>query len=307
MTRFIGLIGRGLKHSISPSFQQAAFDYYGLDIRYQVWEADPAELEVILQRVRHPETVGANVTVPHKEAVLHLIDRIDRLAREIGAVNTIVNHDGKLEGYNTDAGGFLKALRQEGGFDPAGKNAVLLGAGGVARAVSFALAGSGVKSLTITDMVIERANKLVDDLKRSMDRTHGWRLMASPMFQMELAFKSWSAPSINALASDAPRFTEALSVSELLVNCTPVGMKDSATEGQSPLAADKIPGQALVYDVVYNPVKTQLLLEAERLGLRTLGGLPMLVYQGAAAFELWTKKAAPIDIMMETARRALGT
>jgi shikimate dehydrogenase len=285
MTSFVGLIGHGLKHSISPLFQQAAFDHLGLDIRYEAWETEPLELENVLQRVRGPSILGANVTVPHKEAVVSLMDEMDDLAREIGAANTIVNRGGRLKGYNTDAGGFLRALGREGGFDPAGKGAVLLGAGGVARAASFALARAGVKSLVITDIIEEKAHELVSDLERSLARG--------------------PAPEIRALSPDAPQFEEALSGCDLLVNCTPMGMKHSAGEGESPLEARLIPKRALVYDVVYNPIETPLLADAKRAGASTLGGLAMLVYQGAAAFELWTGREAPVDIMMETATKAL--
>ncbi len=288
MTGSVGLIGHGLKHSISPLFQQAAFDHLGLDIRYEAWETEPSELENVLEKVRGPSIVGANVTVPHKEAVLSLMDELDDLALEIGAVNTIVNRRGRLKGYNTDAGGFLRALGQEGGFDPAGRGAVLLGAGGVARAAGFALARAGVKSLLVTDIIKEKAHKLASDIERSSARGR------------ELALK------IRALSPDDPQFEEALSGCDLLVNCTPVGMKHSASEGESPLEARLIPKRALVYDVVYNPIETPLLAAARGAGARTLGGLAMLVYQGAAAFELWTGKPAPVDIMMQAARKALG-
>ncbi|TET16769.1 MAG: shikimate dehydrogenase, partial [Dehalococcoidia bacterium] len=239
-------------------------------------------------RGRGPSILGANVTVPHKEAVVSLMDEFDDLALEIGAVNTIVNRGGRLKGYNSDAGGFLRALGREGGFDPAGKGAVLLGAGGVARAASFALARAGVKSLVITDIIEEKAHELVSDLERS------------------LAGGQEPTPKIRALSPDAPQFGEALSGCDLVVNCTPMGMKHSAGEGESPLEARLIPKRALVYDVVYNPIETPLLDDAKRAGASTLGGLAMLVYQGAAAFELWTGREAPVDIMMETAKGALG-
>ncbi|MFQ5925703.1 MAG: shikimate dehydrogenase family protein, partial [Dehalococcoidia bacterium] len=114
MTRYVGLIGYPLGHSVSPSMQQAAFDHYNLDLRYQAWETEPAEFEAVMERVRQPSTLGANVTVPYKETVMPLMDELDDLALAIGAGNTIVNRGGRLVGYNTDAGGFLRALRQEG-------------------------------------------------------------------------------------------------------------------------------------------------------------------------------------------------
>ena len=280
MAKFVGLIGNKLKHSISPQFQQAAFDYLGLDIRYEVWETVKDELPRVVEGIRDPSKLGANVTIPYKEAALPLLDDVDSDARRIGAVNTIVNRGDKLIGYNTDSSGFLKALREDGGFSPRNKRAVLLGAGGVARAVGFALVGAGVKSLVIFNRTQGRGEALAWDLKVS---------------DTEVVALSWK---------DGKTLT-ALAECDLLVNCTSVGMKDSAGEGKSPLGVGLIPKRALVYDVVYNPIETPLISAAKKAGARTLGGLPMLVYQGAASFELWTGKSAPIDMMMRVAKRAL--
>jgi shikimate dehydrogenase len=280
MTKFVGLIGYRLKHSISPIFQQAAFDYLGLDIRYEVWETAKDELPNVMEGIRDASKLGANVTIPYKEAVLPLLDDVDSDARRIGAVNTIVNRGDKLIGYNTDSSGFLRALREDGGFSPRNKRAVLLGAGGVARAVGFALVGAGVKSLVILNRTQGRGEALAWDLKVS---------------DTEVVALSWK---------DGKTLT-ALAECNLLVNCTSVGMKDSAGEGRSPIGIGLIPKRALVYDVVYNPIETPLLAAAKKAGARTLGGLPMLVYQGAASFELWTGKSAPIDMMMRVAKRAL--
>jgi len=311
MTRYAGLIGHGIQHSISPMLQQAAFDHYRLDIRYELWDTAPAELGAVVERLRRPETVGANVTVPHKESLVPLMDDLDDLVREIGSLNTVVNRGGRLIGYNTDAGGFLKALRQEGGFDPEGRSAVLLGSGGVARSASFALARAGMKSLFLTDIIIERARALASDLEASLARNQGpppRSCIDAPDVGgvASLGVGSWPSPEVMALSADDPQFGEVLAGCDLLVNCTPVGMKHSATEGQSPLEAKLIPGGALVYDVVYNPIETELLRQAREAGARTLNGLAMLVYQGADSFELWTGKGAPVDIMMDAAKRALG-
>lgn len=310
MTRYVGLIGYPLGHSVSPAMQQAAFDYCNLDLHYEAWETETTDLRKVVERVRQASTLGANVTVPHKEVMVSLMDELDDLALEIGAVNTIVNRSGQLIGYNTDAGGFLRALRQEGDFSPAGKRVVLLGAGGVARAASFALARAGVKSLVMTDIITERVQGLISDLERILVRTQGPPPRSCADAKdvggiASLEFESWPTPKIRALSSEDPQFGEALSGCDLLVNCTPVGMKHSATEGQSPVEAASIPKEALVYDVVYNPVETQLFSDAKKAGARTLGGLAMLVYQGALAFELWTGREAPVDIMFEAAKRAL--
>ena len=280
MTRSVGLIGYPLGHSVSPPMQQAAFDHYRLDLRYEVWETEPAQFDALAERLRRPSTLGANVTVPYKEAVIPLADDLDELAEQIGAVNTIVHREDKLFGHNTDAEGFIRALRQEGGFEPAGKRAVLLGAGGAAKAAGFALARAGVKSLTITDVIGERAQALSSSLRPLGIDTY-------------------------VLDGESESLEAALSDCDLIVNCTPLGMKHGASEGQSPLEARLIPKGALVYDVVYNPIETPLLRDAKAIGARTLGGLAMLVYQGATAFELWTGREAPVGIMYEAAKGAI--
>ncbi len=287
MTQYVGLIGRGLKHSISPQFQQAAFDHLGLDVHYEIWDTEENELPSIVEGLRQPPKLGANVTIPYKEAVLPLLDEVDSNAAGIGAVNTIVNYNGKLAGHNTDSSGFMMALEREGGFDPTGKTAVLLGSGGVARAASFMLISAGIKSLVVTDIIADKMHGLVTDLKRVQA---GGR---EPFTE------------IMALSADDPRYRDAVSGCDLLVNCTPIGMKHSTTEGRSPIEADLIPKGALVYDLVYNPLETVLMKAARESGAHALGGLSMLVYQGAAAFELWTEREAPIDIMMDAARKSL--
>jgi len=310
MTKYVGLIGYPVGHSVSPAMHQSAFDHYRLDIRYELWETEPSELGTVVERLRRSDTLGANVTVPHKETVMPLMDELDDLALAVGAVNTIVNRDGRLMGYNTDASGFLQALRKEGGFDPEGKGAVLLGAGGVARAAGFALARAGAKSLIITDIIAERAHRLASDLERSLARTQG----PPPRSCLDakdvggiasLDFRMHPIPEIRVRLPDEPQFKEALSGFDLVVNCSPVGMKHSDTEGKSPLDAGLITGKTLVYDVVYNPLETRLLADAKKAGARTLSGLSMLVYQGALSFELWTGKEAPFDIMYKAAKKAL--
>jgi len=310
MTNHVGLIGYPLGHSVSPPMQQVAFDHYGMDVRYEFWQTEPAQLEEVLERLRDPETLGANVTVPHKETIIPLMDELDDLAYEVGAVNTIVNRMGRLTGYNTDAGGFLRSLEKECGFDPAGKGAVLIGAGGVAHAVGFALARAGVKSLVITDIVTRRAQGLASAIDGSLKRTAG----PPPRSCVDakdiggvasLDFRVHPAPVIKVLSPKGPPFKKALQECDLLVNCSPMGMKHTINEDKSPVRSDLIPRGALVYDVVYNPLDTVLLQEARARKARTMGGLAMLVYQGAMSFELWTGKQAPIDIMFEAAKGAL--
>ena len=291
MSKYIGLIGYPIKHSISPFFQQAALDYYQLDICYKAWETDPAQLQNVVNSLREPQNIGANVTVPYKEAVLPLLDEIDDLAGSIGAVNTIVKKNDRLLGFNTDAYGFIEVLDKEGQFDPEGKQVFILGAGGVARAVCFALVQRKVASLAITDGIFERANLLVENL---ISDTKG-----TPPSSKD------SKPDIYAFQWENLRSPETLINCALIVHCTTIGMKDSPQEGQSPLSFEVIPKKVLVYDVVYNPWLTPLLRIAQEAGANILGGLPMLVYQGAASFKLWTGREAPVDIMFSRAKEAL--
>ena len=280
--KIIGLIGYPLAHSISPAFQQAALDHLGIDARYELWETERDALAERVAAMRHPDCLGANVTVPHKELVVPMLDEIDPLAARIGAANTIVNRDGRLCGYNTDMTGFARALRQDGGFDPSGAHVVLLGAGGAGRAATMALIQGKAASITIADVMPERAQRLVDDLGR----------------QGETPLRSVAAAK-DSLAA-------VLSGCQLLVNCTPIGMRHSKEEHDLPMQPELIHPDMLVFDIIYNPFETRFLAEAKRRGARTLGGLPMLVYQGAASFELWTAGEPPLDVMFKAARKALA-
>ena len=291
MSKFIGLIGYPIKHSISPYFQQAALDYYQLDIRYELWETSPEKLKPAVTKLKKPQNLGANVTVPYKEAVLPLLDEIDDLASLIGAVNTIVKKDDRLLGFNTDAHGFLQALHKEGHLEPEGKRVAILGAGGVARAVCFALVREKANSLIIVNRTPGRAKALVDSLKGYIRDAS----LHSEGLKTEVTALPWQA--LNS--------PEIFGRCHLIVNCTTIGMKYGPQEGQSPLGLEVIPRGVLVYDLVYNPCPTPLLQLAEKAGANALGGLAMLVYQGAASFELWTGREAPVDIMLKKARGVL--
>ncbi len=291
MPQYIGLVGYPLKHSISPAFQQAGLDYYHLDIRYEAWEREPARLREVVNDLRKHQNIGANVTVPHKEAVVPLLDAVDELAGCIGAVNTIVKRGDRLVGFNTDAYGLMEALEKEGRFAPEGRRVLLLGAGGVARAAGFVLVQRKAASLHITDGIFERASVLARALVSHVEGEPDDARIPKPNIE---AFR-WEKLS-------DPRTVEGC---DLIVHCTTIGMKDSSQEGQSPLRLDVIPKNALVFDVVYNPQMTPLLRLAERVGANILGGLPMLVYQGAASFKLWTGKEPPVDIMLASAKEAL--
>jgi shikimate dehydrogenase len=291
MRRYIGLIGYPLKHSVSPYFQQAALDSYQLDIRYETWETTATGLPDTVESLRKPQNIGANVTAPYKEAVLPLLDEVDDLANLIGAVNTIVKKDGKLLGFNTDAFGFIEALDKEGHFNPRGKRVVMLGAGGVARAASLVLVQKKVASLAITDGIFERAGALAGNLMKYI------KGVAGRLGNLKTGVRAFQWVSVSSVET----FVDC----DLIVHCTTMGMKDSSQEGLSPLNLEVIPRSVLVYDLVYNPWPTPLLKLAQEAGANILGGLSMLVYQGAASFKLWTDKEAPLDIMFSKAKEIL--
>jgi shikimate dehydrogenase len=300
MTLLVGIFGYPLAHSISPAFQQAAFDYYSLPIRYQAWPTPPDRLEIEVARLRGDGYLGANVTVPHKEKVRAYLDEIDPWANSIGAVNTIVKEGSRLVGYNTDAYGFITSLREIGGFDPRGKRALLLGAGGAARAAAFGLAQEGIASLTIANRTLQRAQALAEGVREwgrgTSEETAPHTLVPSPQ----------SLIPIHAIPMSGSELEAACANADLIVNSTSIGMRHGDAEGRSPLDTRLIPSSALVYDMVYNPPETPLLAEAKKAGARTLGGLPMLIYQGAAAFERWTGNEAPIEVMFNAGKAALA-
>jgi shikimate dehydrogenase len=280
MLKYLGVVGYPLERSLSPVFQQAALDHLRLEIVYEAWATPEDGLETRVTTLRSPTVLGANVTIPHKETVIPLLDEVDSLASRVGAVNTIVNRDGKLHGHNTDVAGFIRALREDGGFEPEGKRVVVAGAGGAARAVVAGLLEARVASVSVINRTLSRANRLVEDVRESAE---GSELRALPEM-----YASWAAVTGSC---------------ELLINCTSAGA--AGFEGESPVPVDLIRPVMLVYDLIYHPAETPLMAAARKRGARVLGGLPMLVYQGAASFEMWTGQEAPLDVMLEAANGAL--
>lgn len=280
MNTALGIIGYPIAHSMSPAFQQAALDACGVRSQYLAYQVAPDEVGPFINGLRQPGIVGINVTVPHKETVMPFLDEIDDWATEAGAVNTIVNRGGRLSGHNTDGYGFLRALREGANFEPRGRRTLILGAGGAARGVTLALAREGVSHLTIANRTPERAGNLAH-LARNRGITS------------------------RAIALGGRGLAEASADADLIVNCTSIGMTHGPGEDRSPLDARIIPPAALVNDLVYNPLETRLLREAAQAGARTLGGIQMLVYQGAASFEMWLERPAPVPVMLQAAIRAM--
>lgn len=281
----LGIIGYPIGHSISPAFQQAALDHLGIAAEYRAYAVPSDRVGAFVRGLRVSGVIGINVTVPHKEAVMPHLDEIDDWATEAGAVNTIVNRDGRLLGYNTDGYGFLRALRASGNFEPAGKRVLVLGAGGSARGVVQALLRANIGHLSIANRTPARADTLA---QLSTQR-------ATPAVAMGLDPAGPDAANLSAAVADA----------DLIVNCTALGMRHGPDETASPLAGQRIPPHSLVYDLVYNPLRTPLLRQAANAGAATLGGIAMLVYQGAASFERWFGRPAPVDIMMDAATAAM--
>ncbi len=276
-TKLVGLIGHPVEHSLSPAMHNSAFAALNLNWCYVLLPVLPEQLEEAVAGLRALSFVGANVTVPHKEAVMSHLDHVAPEAQAIGAVNTIVVHERRSIGYNTDWRGFLTAL-SEGGFDPQGKRAVVLGAGGAARAVVYALAQAGVQ-VTVLNRTPARAQALIRDF--------------SPLL---------SSTSLFALPLTLQTLEERTADAHLLVNTTPVGLWPEVDESLWPEDLP-FPGYLTVFDLVYNPGQTKLLQQAQQAGAKAIGGLGMLVHQGAAAFELWTGEKAPVEAMYKAANK----
>ncbi len=281
-----GLIGGpSIARSLSPAMHRAAFAYYGLDEAYALWPLDEGAVAAQVSALRMPSMRGANVTIPHKAAALRLVDELGREpdVKALYALNTIVRRDdGSLLGLNTDVAGFVRALRQAG-FEPRGVDAVLLGAGGAARAAAWGLAAAGVRSLTVVNRSRERGHELLEMLRH---------------VPLTLSF-----PQTTTLPPDAGEVHDALRAATLLINATPIG-----GDGQSsPLPPAMLHERLFVSDMIYR--STPLLESAARQGATTQDGLEMLVQQGALSFEAWTGRPAPVDEMRKAARaaRAGGT
>lgn len=279
--KHLGLIGYPVAHSLSPRMQQAAFDALGIEACYALWETLPGELAKRVASLRSPDVLGANVTIPYKEDVVPLVDECDQLAARIGAVNTIVNRSGRLAGYNTDAPGFILALTEFAAFDCPGKKVVILGTGGAARAAAVGLLENGVGEVTLLGRNEKHVNNLLLHLQTLTTEKHGTTRVYGALL-------------------GSPEAGGFLSAADLLVNATPVGLK--ADDATLLLDVDLLPTTALVMDMIFNPPVTPLLQVAQAHGCQVLNGLSMLLYQGALAFELWTDRPAPIEVM----RKALG-
>ncbi|GAB4484982.1 MAG: shikimate dehydrogenase [Thermodesulfovibrionales bacterium] len=267
-TRITGLFGFPVEHTLSPAMHNAAFTHLGLDFCYVPFLVHPDSLPQAVAAVRALNLAGVNVTIPHKEAVIPLLDEVSEEAAFIGAVNTVVNDGGRLAGHNTDGRGFMKSL-EENGCTAAGRKVLVIGAGGASRAVCYYLSDAA-ESLTIVDVDIRKQQQLAADLSRIRRNVH--------------------AP---AAAADYGAY-------DLIVNATPLGMK---AEDPLPLPAEALRPEQTVCDLIYRT--TPLLAAAAARGCRTIDGHGMLLWQGILAFELWTRCSAPVEIMRTALRERI--
>jgi shikimate dehydrogenase len=280
MSSNIGVMGHPIGHTKSPVFQQAGLDELGIDETFEAWDVKPEELEAKVATFRAEGFLAACVTLPHKQAVIPIVDELTEAAKAVGAVNWIFNRDGELVGHNTDGTGFLRALKEKAGFDPKGVDAVVFGAGGAARAIVYALKTAGVARLTIANRTVETAQAIASEFS-------------------EGRFKP------TAIGMSRDELSNYVPYATLLVNTTSLGMTGGPAELATPVTADMISADAMGYDAVYSPPMTKFLTEVEEAGGTSAGGMTMLVFQGIEGFEMATGKTAPVDTMFSAIEKAL--
>jgi shikimate dehydrogenase len=299
-TTLVGVMGWPIAHSLSPAMHNAAFEALGMNWAYVPMPVRPGEVGAAVAGLRALGFRGCNVTVPHKEAVIPHLDCLPPRVARFGAVNTLIfdrlppgagGEPGPgadcgayggctLTGENTDVQGFVRALRKEG-YDPTGRRALIVGAGGAARGVIYGLCGAGAASVTVLNRTPERAQALVDDLASSAGET-------------VLRAGALTPASLQREAGQA----------ELLVQSTTVGMWPHTDASIWPEGAP-LPAHLAVCDLVYRPIETRLLRQARQAGATAFDGLGMLIAQGALSFEMWTGVWPPIDVMRAVCERAL--
>ena len=264
-TSFFGLIGNPVAHSLSPVMHNQAFatiGYNGVYLAFRVIDLDSA-----VKGIRALNFKGVSVTIPHKVAVMQYLDEVQETAATIGAVNTIVNNNGHLIGYNTDSRGALEALKTKTAIQ--GKSVAIIGAGGAARAIGFGLVAAGGQ-VTILNRSRTNGERLAADLQADFSPLNEWQ---------------------------PHRY-------EILINTTPIGMHPETDA--SPIPENGLSKEMVVMDIVYNPLQTRFLKEAEAQKCRTIDGVSMFVFQGAQQFELWTGQKAPVEVMRNSVLKALG-
>jgi len=278
-TKLTGVFGYPVEHSLSPAMHNAAFSHLKLNYLYLPFLVHPDNLEEAVRSIVALGMEGVNITIPHKQTVIPYLDEISQEAELIEAVNTIKRVDDRLVGYNTDGKGFISSLEEELGVIPKGKSILIVGAGGVARAVAIQSALEGASKVAIANRTEEKAKNLARYIE---DNIKGC---------------STEALSISELK-------DAILNADILINATPVGMISYPVKRL--IETEWLNEDLIVCDLVYNPRQTQLLREAKEKGARTLEGLGMLIFQGSLAFKIWTGREAPLSIMRQTLEKRLG-
>jgi shikimate dehydrogenase len=278
-TKVCGVIGDPIEHTLSPTIHNAAFNHLGLNFVFLAFHVKAADLKNAIQGMRGLGIHGLNVTMPHKNKVIIYLDELDEAVKFLDSANTILNKAGKLSGFNTDGVGALKALR-ENGVELSKKKVLLLGAGGAAKAIAFSLAKE-VGELVVLNRATEKAQELAERLTKTL----GKKVVGGSLCLDTIA--------------------ENLQDSDVLINATSVGMNPDADKNI--VAPRLLRSDLTVMDIVYNPIETKLAKDAKAAGANLISGVEMLIYQGAASFEIWTGHAAPIKVMREAALNKLSS
>ncbi|NVM03968.1 MAG: shikimate dehydrogenase [Candidatus Helarchaeota archaeon] len=282
-SKFCGLLGYPIKHTLSPLMHNLSFDYHSIDWVYLPFEVEPDDFEKAVVGLKAAGAVGFNVTMPFKELVIKLLDDVDDEVKKMGAVNTVKIINGKMIGYNTDHRGFFRTFEIYRD-DIEGEKVLIFGAGGAAKAVLYSLLHRfEPESILILDILEDK----IDNLR--------------------MLIKSWNVKSVNIsfdLLNRLNDLEERIKKSKLIINATPVGMtpniQNSIIDNENNFRNEHI-----IYDLVYNPLKTALQKKAEKMGAVAIGGLDMLIYQGAEAFKIWTGKDMPVEKVKEKLESAL--
>ncbi|MEM3061247.1 MAG: shikimate dehydrogenase [Candidatus Bathyarchaeia archaeon] len=277
-TKLCCLIGSPVEHSLSPVMHNAAFKALSLDYAYVAFNVSKTRLKNAIHGIKALGIHGVNVTTPHKTSIIKFLEKFDESASEVKAVNTILNVNSRLIGYNTDGIGAIEALKKNG-VSLKDKKVVLLGAGGAARAISFSLINNECK-LVVFNRTFSRAKKLVEELR-----------------------KKGKSVEISCYRLSDKNLKEELSDANVLINATSIGMRPR--ENESLVKKELLKPSLYVFDIVYDPLETKLLKDAKSIGAHAINGLEMLVYQGAASFKIWTGKDAPIEVMKDAIRSKL--
>ena len=274
-TQITGVFGSPVTHTASPAMHNAAFTALKLNWAYLAFEVDPKNLRTALAGIRDMHYRGVNLTVPHKILALDLVNEVDPIARQLGAVNTVVVEAGKLRGFNTDGYGIVEALKEDFDLTLKDKRVLVLGAGGAGRAIAIQCALEGATRITVANRT---AAKLAP--------------IAAEIAQTKTEFQGIELDGVGQLAGQI----------DLLVNATSVGLKADESLG---LPAAIFTSNLAVYDTIYRPAETQLLRQATEAGAKVSNGLSMLLHQGAKAFEIWTGRKAPLAVMRRALRAAV--